>query len=76
MQRFLTDTTEELTQRNLKTPRGHVNVQSDLILKLQRENLYLKNQLFAMVHVEVALCRIQGSMICTFRLRHCCVRVI
>ncbi len=55
MQRFLTDTTEELTQRNLKTPRGQGSVQSELICKLQRENLYLKNQLFAMVHVSSSI---------------------
>lgn len=61
------DPTEELTQRNLKSPTSSVSLQSEIIQKLQRENLYLKNQLFNLIQVMLYPCRIQAPMICTYQ---------
>ena len=59
------DPTEELTQRNLRSPRQTPPNQTDLVLQLQRENLYLRNQLFSLVQVTVVPRRAQAPTTCT-----------
>jgi hypothetical protein len=59
------DPTEELTQRNLRSPRQKSPAQADLVLQLQRENLYLRNQLFSLVQVTPAPRRTQAPTTCT-----------
>jgi hypothetical protein len=74
---FIKDLTEELTQRNLKSSsRVNATPQSDIIRNLERENLYLKNQLFALIQVLLQTCRIQVCTTCTYLVKRFYVIVI
>lgn len=59
------DPTEELTQRTLRSPQPRPADQSELVLQLQRENLYLRNQLFGLVQVTLAGRRTREPTTCT-----------